>query len=153
MISQKRFVRPLRRSRRPLQRSFPVCLSWQCRGFSRSQAPVSKHDEFCVYNKELCIKNKGMCIKNQESCIQNDEFCSAVPVYLFHPYRLLKQVSFQWQNPDFLIRNPDFLLKNLDFIIKPQLREWELHRGRGSPRAGRTDARVANCNNKKPTFY
>ena len=37
------------------------------------------------------------------------------------------QVSFQWNNPDFLfrnpdllIRNPDFLLKNVEFIIKKQ---------------------------------
>ena len=31
---------------------------------------------------------------------------------------LLKQVSFQWKNPDFLSKNPDFLLKNVAFIIK-----------------------------------
>ena len=28
------------------------------------------------------------------------------------------QVSFQWKNPDFLVRNPDFLLRNLDFLLK-----------------------------------
>ena len=28
------------------------------------------------------------------------------------------EVSFQWKNPDFLIRNPDFLLKNPDFLLK-----------------------------------
>ena len=29
--------------------------------------------------------------------------------------RELKQVSFQWKNPDFLLKNPDFLLKMLVF--------------------------------------
>ena len=28
-----------------------------------------------------------------------------------------KQVSFQWNNPDFLVKNPDFRLKSVDFII------------------------------------
>ena len=28
------------------------------------------------------------------------------------------QVSFQWKNPDFLIRNPDFLFRNPDFLLK-----------------------------------
>ena len=27
------------------------------------------------------------------------------------------QVSFEWKNPDLLIRNPDFLLNNVEFII------------------------------------
>ena len=27
-------------------------------------------------------------------------------------------VSFQWKNPDFLLRNPQFLLKIVDFTIK-----------------------------------
>ena len=45
--------------------------------------------------------------------------------YLQIRYSDVKQVSFQWKNPDFLSRNsdflsrnPDFLLKNVDFIIK-----------------------------------
>ena len=28
------------------------------------------------------------------------------------------QVSFQWENPDFLLKNVDFFLKNVDFVIK-----------------------------------
>ena len=28
------------------------------------------------------------------------------------------EVSFQWKNPDFLIRNPDFLFRNPDFLLK-----------------------------------
>ena len=29
-----------------------------------------------------------------------------------------KKVSFQWENPDFLLENPDFLLRNPDFLLK-----------------------------------
>ena len=30
----------------------------------------------------------------------------------------LIQVSFQWTNPDFLLKNPDFRLRNPDFLLK-----------------------------------
>ena len=48
---------------------------------------------------------------------------------------LLAQVSFQWndpdfllKNPDFLLRNPDLLLKNVDFTIKTVLRVGEVYK-------------------------
>ena len=31
---------------------------------------------------------------------------------------MARYVSFQWKNPDFLLRNVDFLLRNVDFLIK-----------------------------------
>ena len=33
------------------------------------------------------------------------------------PFERDLEVSFQWKNPDLLIRNPDFLLKDVEFIM------------------------------------
>ena len=35
-----------------------------------------------------------------------------------NPDFLLKHVDFLWKNPDFLLKHVDFLLKNVDFITK-----------------------------------
>ena len=48
---------------------------------------------------------------------------------------LLKQVSFQWKNPDFLSKNPDFLLKNVAFIIKQHVPEFSVQSSVGKEKA------------------
>ena len=61
-----------------------------------------------------------------------------------------RKVSFQWMNPDFLLRNPDFLLRNPDFLLKNvdftiECRHSLADRGMGSDPADAGVCQVVIC--------
>ena len=62
--------------------------------------------------------------------------------------RAQRKVSFQWKNPDLLLRNPDFLLKNVDFMIKQGARlasKVSLEEERGLVSPSRQAQRIATA--------
>ena len=74
---------------------------------------------------KLCIHNSPFVGTRHRACMRPGSVASRFGQSIDR-----EQVSFQWKNPNLLIRNPDFLIKNPDFLLK-DLDFIIQHRGRG----------------------
>ena len=76
--------------------------------------------ELSSVNKDAILQSKAGGVSDTAPCSLSSSVASLVDLMFDEDIIMhsLKEVSFQWKNPDFLLKNPDFLLRNPDFLLK-----------------------------------